>query len=143
MRSLDTNILLYSLNADCQEFGAARQLVQDLASADDVLICDLVLVELYLLLRNPEVLTRPLSAKEAVETCLTFRNNPRWRVVEGAAIMNSVWPLAAHNKFPRRRIIDARLALTLRHHGVTEWITRNIADFQSYGFTRVWHPFRV
>ena len=32
------------------------------------------------------------------------------------------------------------LALTLRHHGVTEFATRNEAHFTNFGFTRVWNP---
>ena len=37
-------------------------------------------------------------------------------------------------------MFDARLALTLRHHGVTEFATRNEAHFTHFGFTRVWNP---
>jgi hypothetical protein len=40
----------------------------------------------------------------------------------------------------RRIIFDARLALTLRHHGVTEFATRNQAHFTPFGFHRVWNP---
>jgi len=35
---------------------------------------------------------------------------------------------------------DTRLALTLQHHGVTEFATRNDAHFTGFGFTRVWNP---
>ena len=44
--------------------------------------------------------------------------------------------------FARRRIIDARLALTLRAAGVTDLATRNIKDFTDFGFNRVWDPFQ-
>jgi predicted nucleic acid-binding protein len=37
-------------------------------------------------------------------------------------------------------IFDARLALTLRHHGVTEFATRNENHFAGFGFTRLWNP---
>jgi predicted nucleic acid-binding protein len=30
--------------------------------------------------------------------------------------------------------------LTLRHHGVDEFATRNINDFKDFGFSRVWDP---
>jgi predicted nucleic acid-binding protein len=36
--------------------------------------------------------------------------------------------------------VDARLALTLRHHGVTEFATSNVKDFEGFGFNRVWNP---
>jgi hypothetical protein len=39
-----------------------------------------------------------------------------------------------------RRIIDARLGFTLRHHGVNQLATVNTKDFQEFGFQRVWNP---
>ena len=35
---------------------------------------------------------------------------------------------------------DSRLALTLRHHGVTDFATRNGAHFAGFGFARVRNP---
>jgi len=138
--SIDTNILLYSLNLDCPEYPAASDFVQGLASSKDVLLCELVLVELYLLLRNPRVVDQPLSAKQAAATCMAWRTNPNWRVVESAPVMDEVWRIAGRANFPRRRIIDARLARTLVHHGVTELATRNTRDFSGFGFERVFDP---
>ncbi|CKQ72054.1 Conserved protein of uncharacterised function%2C win PIN domain [Mycobacterium tuberculosis] len=48
--------------------------------------------------------------------------------------------LAATPRIARRRLFDARLALTLRHHGVDEFATRNINGFTDFGFSRVWDP---
>jgi len=61
-------------------------------------------------------------------------------VVLGAGIMSQVWSKAAEAGFAYRRIFDVRLAMTLRHHGVTELATRNKKDFAGLGFTRVWDP---
>ena len=38
------------------------------------------------------------------------------------------------------RLIDVRLALTLRYHGVTDFATANVKDFNGLGFARVWNP---
>lgn len=54
--------------------------------------------------------------------------------------MNEVWVLAATPRIARRRLFDARLALTLRHHGVDEFATRNLNGFTDFGFSRVWDP---
>lgn len=54
--------------------------------------------------------------------------------------MEEVWTLAATSGFAFRRIIDLRLAHTLRHHGVTDFATSNEKDFDGQGFTRVWNP---
>jgi toxin-antitoxin system PIN domain toxin len=138
--SIDTNVLLYAQNRDCPEHDAASAFLVECADRTDVAVCELVLMELYQLLRNPAVLTRPLDGPEATEVCQTFRRNRRWALVENAPVMNDVWMLAATPGMARRRLFDARLALTLRHHGVDEFATRNISDFNTFGFTRVWDP---
>lgn len=140
MISVDTNILLYAFNSACPEFDVARSFVAALGDRDDIVLCELVLVELYLLLRNRAVVQRPLTAEAAVRVCSALRDNPRWMLAEHAPVMDDVWRRASTANFARRRIIDARLALTLRHHGVTEFATRNVRDFQSFGFERVWSP---
>lgn len=139
MLSIDTNLFLYSLNADCEEFDKAREFLDSVAH-EEVLLCELVLVELYLLLRNPAVVDRPCSSPEAASICQTYRENPRWRLVDAAPIMDRVWTTAATVSFPRTRIIDARLAYTLQHHGTTRFATRNTRDFRDLGFSQLLNP---
>lgn len=138
--SIDTNILLYAQNIDCAEHKAAYQFVLDCSRRDDLVVCELILVELYVLLRNPSVLGRPLSSQQAVEICRLYRKNPKWRLIENAPVMEAVWESASRPGFSRRKIFDTRLALTLRHHGVTDLATANTKDFQDLGLRRVWNP---
>ncbi len=140
MLSIDTNLLLYAANADCAECETAARFLLSCSDRSDVVLCELVLVELYILLRNPSVVTRPLDARAAAATCQAYRRHPRWRLVENAPVMERVWRMATGEHFARRRIIDARLARTLLHHGVTELATVNTRDFAGFGFTRVWNP---
>ncbi len=140
MLSIDTNVLLYAQNQDCPEHAAATAFLVECADRTDVAVCELVLMELYQLLRNPAVVMQPLDGPEAAGICQTFRRNLRWALIENAPVMNDVWVLAAAPGIARRRLFDARLALTLRHHGVDEFATRNINDFNDFGFTRVWDP---
>ena len=140
MISIDTNILLYGLNRDCPEYAAARTFLEDCAGRADVAIAELVLVELYVLLRNPAVVRQPLEAGAAAELCQAFRRHPRWAIVDSAGVMDRVWTAAARPGVARRHVFDARLAHTLRDHGVTELATRNTRDFECFGFTRVFDP---
>lgn len=140
MISIDTNVLLYAQNRDCAEHMAAVAFLAECARRDDVAICELVLVELYQLLRNPTVLERALDAPEAADVCQAFRRNPRWALIENAPVMDRVWTFAAQPGVARRRLFDARLGFTLRHHGVREFATRNVKDFGGFGFDRVWDP---
>lgn len=145
MISFDTNLLLYSLNQDCAEHRDARAFFTSLPTAPGaVAICELVLVELYVLLRNPAVLKNPLAPADAASLVQAFRQHPTWKLLDypgdTSTVMDEVWRLAAQANSGRRIVFDARLALTLRHHGVTEFATRNEIHFTGFGFGRVWNP---
>ena len=140
MISIDTNVLLYSLNRTCPEHGAARAFVLALSDRPDVAIAELVLLELYVLLRNPAVLRKPLGAPEAAASCQAFRHHPRWALIETAEVMDRVWLAAARPGLARRHVFDARLAYTLLDNGVRELATRNRRDFEGFGFDRVFDP---
>jgi uncharacterized protein len=140
MLSIDTNILVYALDQRSPFNASARTFLTKHADNPQMAISELVLVELYLHLRNPAVFRNACTERDAVDICQQFRRSPKWRLIESADVMDDVWPLAAQSGFARRRIIDARLALTLIHHGVDEFATVNTKDFEGFGFTRVWNP---
>jgi toxin-antitoxin system PIN domain toxin len=141
MLSADTNILFHAFHLRSPWHAAARAFLQDHAEDNDFAVCELVLVEFYGLIRNPAVVEKPLSPEHAVEVCQVYRRNRHWRVIDyPGGLMSEVWQRAASPNFARRRIYEVRLALTLRHHGVTELATRNTKDFQDFGFARVWDP---
>ncbi len=140
MISIDTNILIYARLAGNPWHEAARKFLESLANSPDVVIAELVLVELYLAIRNPAIVADPLGAPEAADECEWFRNHSRWALVENAEAMEEVWKDARKSGFARRRIIDSRLARTLQAHGVTKFATANVRDFQGFGFQQVWNP---
>jgi toxin-antitoxin system PIN domain toxin len=140
MISFDTNIALYAVNVASPWHEAAKRFLGSLALRKDVAVCELVLVELYLKLRNEKIFSRPLTAPQAAAVCQTYRKNRAWTLIEAAPIMEEVWTRAAESGFAFRRIIDLRLARTLRHHGVTDFATSNEKDFEGQGFARVWNP---
>lgn len=140
--SIDTNIFLYGLNRACPEHARARAFLETLYDSKEVAIADYVLVELYLLLCNPAVVARPFSSPEAAKTCLKYRRNPSWQVIECEPVMEGIWGalLESSANAPRRRIIDLRLGLTLKEAGTTRFATRNVADFEGVGFDEVFDP---
>jgi uncharacterized protein len=144
MLSFDTNILLYSLNPDSQYHASAVEFLEQQFSDSTlrIVLADYVAVELYVLLRNPAVMRRPLSAPAARNLATAYWSNPNVMRVENAEVMNEVWEAAGSKGFGRRRIFDLRLALTLRKAGVEEFATSNVKDFEGLGFQRVWNPLR-
>lgn len=144
MISIDANLLLYCYSATCPEYERARRFIDSVSSSEDVALSEFVLTELYLLLRNPAVLERPLNAPQAVAVIRGFRHHPRWKALgfppASRELHTELWNLAATPGFARRRIYDTRTALSLRAFGVTEFATANTKDFQGFGFAKVWNP---
>jgi len=138
--SIDTNLLLYGLNRDCPEHDEAREFLEGCTDRRDVAIAEFVLVELYVLLRNPAVVAKPLPAARAASVCQAFRRHPYWALVDTAEVMDRVWTDVARPGAARRRVFDARLAYTLLDNGVKELATRNTRDFDGFGFERVFDP---
>ena len=100
-----------------------------------------MLVELYMQLRNGAIFLEPYTAREAADYCQAMKANPLWRCVDyDPKVSTLLWNWAAEQEAGFRQIIDARLAVTLRHHGVTKFATANVKDFQSFGFEKVWNP---
>ena len=146
MISCDTNILFPACDATSVHHQAARAFLACYRDDNQFCLCEQVLMELYVLLRNPTVCQNPLSAADATSVIQAFRSNPRWRVVDvvlDKSIPEMVWREAGQNGFAYRRIFDIRLAATLLHHGVTDFATRNGKDFAKLGFTRVWDPLKT
>lgn len=141
MESCDTNLLLHAINSSDPLHAAAAGYLQSKVADERFVICELALAELYVLLRNPRILARPLEGSAAVEVIQSFRRNPRWRVLDyPGGLMEQVWSAAGRPAFPRGGIYDARLAFTLRHYGVKRFATRNTRHFQEYGFDEVFDP---
>jgi len=145
MLSIDANILLYCYSKDAPQHAAARQFIESLSVREDVALSEFILTEFYLLLRNPAVLAKPLTAPQAVAVIHSYRQHPRWKVLgfppTSRELHTDLWQRAAVPGFARRRIYDTRTALALRAFGVTEFATANVNDFEDLGFAKVWNPF--
>ena len=140
--SADTNLFLYAANPGSPRHEAARRFFEEeTCGGARFLLCGLVLVEVYMQLRNPAVFKRPRTPREAATFCEALRANPAWEFGDyEPEVAAPLWNWAAGTTTSFRNIIDARLALTLRHHGVTHLATANVKDFEGFGFAKVWNP---
>jgi hypothetical protein len=112
---------------------AAVSFIRSLAGRSDVAICELVLVELYLKLRNEKISSKPLTAASAAKVCQSYRNNRSWRLIESAPIMSTVWEQAAQNQFVFRRIIMSGLPSRSVHTGLTSLQTPTYTTLEIRG----------
>ena len=144
MLSIDTNLLLHSLNEDSPSHRPAYAWLRSIQQEEDVVISEFILAELYVLLRNPAILRHPLTATEAAGVIQVYRSHPRWRIIgfpsESRPLHDMLWKKASVASFAFRRIYDTRTALTLLAQGVTEFATANVKDFTGLGFRQVWNP---
>ncbi len=141
MTAADTNLFLYAANPASEHHQAARRFFKSVDADADFVVCELVLLEVYMQLRNPAVMPKPLSGRDAAGMCQALKNHPTWQHVDYCSeVSDSLWQWATSTTAGFRRLIDARLALTLLHHGVSEFATANTKDFEAFGFTRVWNP---
>jgi toxin-antitoxin system PIN domain toxin len=140
--SADTNIFVHAADPDSPQHAKARNFFEALErSNEEFVLCELVLVELYMLLRNPAVFARPYTSSESAGYCRALRQNPSWRCIDyDPEVSKNLWQYASTTKSGYRHIIDARLAYTLQHHGVDRFATVNQKDFKEFGFKEVWNP---
>jgi uncharacterized protein len=144
MIAIDTNILLAAVETVNPSHERAAAFLSALAMKSEVAVSELVLLELYGLLRNPQVLPKPVSAHAAAAVCMQFRAHPRWQLLglppDGRHFHDALWARLGDPRLPRRRLYDLRLGLSLVTQGVTEFATVNLKDFQGIGFEKVWNP---
>ena len=142
MLTADTNLFIHAADPDSVCHDSAKRFFQSVSSEGmDFVVCELVLVEVYILLRNPAIFKKPYTATEAAGYCRALKSNPEWRCIDyDAAVSAKLWEYVSKSKVGYRHIIDARLALTLRHHGVNDFATVNTKHFEDFGFQKVWNP---
>jgi toxin-antitoxin system PIN domain toxin len=142
MLTADTNLFIHAADPDSPRHEEARGFFAGLGDfEDEFVLCELILMELYMQLRNPAVFRKPYSAKESASYCDALKRNPSWRCIDYDPLVSpSLWKWAAHTKAGFRQMIDARIAYTLLHHGVTRFATANIKHFKPFGFAEVWNP---
>ena len=144
MLSVDTNIVFPASQTAAPSHDRARSWLESLGGRRDVALSELMLAEVYGLLRNPVIQPRPLSAPAAAGIIEAYRRHPHWRVIgfpaEARRCHDAVWKKMAEPGIAFRKIYDLRLAFSLLHQGVEEFATINVKDFQGLGFRRVWNP---
>lgn len=141
--SIDTNLFIYAADPDSPFHKRGRDFFASLADLDKgvVCVCGLVLTEVYMQLRNPAIFKEPYSAKEAAGFCRNLKTNPAWAYIDySQEIFDQLMEFESTHGGSFRKVIDTRIALTLRHHRVTHMATANTEDFQGFWFERVWNP---
>ena len=141
MISADTNIFIHAFDVRSPRNTAARDFLERQSGNANFVVCELVLVELYMALRNPSVFERPMNAGESAKVCTGLCASNGWQLVDyHHAIRKNLWRMAEDDATAFRQIIDARLGLVLKFNGVEEFATVNVKHFRAVNFNRLWNP---
>ncbi len=145
MLTADTNLLIHAADPDSPCHKPAKAFFAKVVQGrEEFVLCELVLVELYMQLRNPAIFAKPYTARESAAHCAALKQNLAWRCIDYDSLVSSkLWVWARETKAGFRQMIDARIAFTLLHHGVTRFATANVKHFKGFGFVEVWNPIAV
>ncbi len=139
---VDTNILVYAVNEDCEEHRVAAGALEGwLSGSAPWGITWGIVYEFLRIATHPRVFPRPLSAHQALgffepilasELVSVLGPTPRHETVLRTVVKEFGKP--AGNIFH-----DLHIAVTMREHGVTEIMTAD-TDFRKFGFLKVTDP---
>ena len=139
---VDTNVLTYAVNRDCDEYrAAARALGRWLAEAVPWAVTWGVVYEFLRVATHPQVFRRPLTADRALafldpiltsEVVTVLGPTPRHETLLRATVRQVGRP--AGNLFH-----DLHTAVIMREHGVSEIMTAD-SDFRKFPFLTVTDP---
>jgi toxin-antitoxin system PIN domain toxin len=126
---LDTNVLVYAVNADAPQHSSSQAVVQ--AAFERHILAAVVpqiLLEFMAVVTNPRRVTRPLDPAQAWEQVEILRVNLPVLGLEPDALTMLGELVIAHRP-AGRGIFDLFLAAQMRTHGVRTICTYNGSDF--------------
>lgn len=142
---VDTNILAYAVNRDCQEHRAATDAVGGwLAGEVPWAVTWGIVYEFLRVVTHPRIFRRPLTADRALQFL-----DP----ILGSDLVTILSPTPRHEALMRSTIRetgrpagnlfhDLHTAVVMREHGISEIMTAD-SDFRKFPFLRVTDPVHV
>jgi len=139
---IDTNILLYAVNADAEEHKmAADFLRQAVRSADQWYLTEGILYEFLRVSTHPKVFEKPLSWKASLQFLHPFLHSPSFRILAAEethwSLMEEVLSKLIH---PAGNLFfDIRTVVLMHEHGIREIYTTD-TDFLQFHGIKVVNP---
>jgi hypothetical protein len=139
---VDTNLLLYAVNPDAQEYARARALIEAWRGGDRSWFLTWGIVYEFLRVStHARVFPAPLDLKQAWEWLALLLRSPRGGLLVAtdrhAAVLDEL--AALHPRLRGNVVHDLHTAALMREHGVAEIRTAD-ADFYQFPFLTVVNP---
>lgn len=142
---IDTNILLYGVNADAPEHQAARKFLFDVgATADTWYLTDGILYEFLRVATHHKVFPKPLGWQEALDFLQPLLDAPNIALLQSgpshASILRDVLDALTHPS--GNLFFDVRTVVLMREHGVRRIYTTD-TDFLQFAAIDAVNPLRA
>jgi toxin-antitoxin system PIN domain toxin len=140
VKIVDANVLLYAVNSDAEQHGAARSWLDDAIAGRETLgFAWAVVLAFIRLSTHPAVFPRPLSPEDAVATLEGWLAQPTTMVIEPTARhLGVVAGMLAEAGTAGNLVADAHLAAMAVEHGA-ELVSFD-ADFRRFAGVRWSRP---
>lgn len=141
---IDTNILLYGINENADEFDAARTFLKDVwNSREQWYVTEGVLYEFLRVATHPRVFDHPLTSQDAMSFLSSFLNAPNISILIAqdthVEILQEI--LATLSKPCGNLFFDIRTVVLMKEHGIKEIYTSD-KDFLQFSNIRVIDPLK-
>lgn len=137
---LDTNVLVYALNADAPQHADSRAIVEaGFARKLPVALLPQVLVEAYAVLTDARRVERPLAPREAWSEIQALQAGlPVFDLP--VKVLDSLSELISEGEPIGQEIFDVLLVAQMRAHGIATICTYNTEDFERFAGIRAETP---
>jgi uncharacterized protein len=141
---IDTNILLYAANKDCDEHSAAAGfLVQAATSPEPWFLTEGIVYEFLRASTHPKVFPKPLDWKESMRFLKPFLESANFLILTAAELhwrlLEETLALLTHPS--GNLFFDIRTVALMREHGIREIYTAD-TDFLQFPQIKVVNPLR-
>src|ERR1700730_4363320 len=129
---VDTNVLVYALDADAPQHEAARALLEAAREASTTLfVTSQILCEFYSVVTNPRHVSKPRSAADAVAAISGLLGFLHVLPVPARAV--DAWPdLLRRHPVTGGDVFDLQIVATMQANDIQRIYTFNTADFAAF-----------
>ncbi len=138
---VDTNVLLYAVNADAKEHKKCRELLLGLCRGNSIWYLSWGIVYEFLRVStHPKVLSKPLSLSEAWAFISSLLNQNARLLEASERHANFIGEIAEQiPELSGNLVFDARSAILMKEHGIRTIYTRD-RDFNLFPWVDIFDP---
>jgi len=137
---IDTNILVYALDADAPQHAASRALLESAhATSTTVYVTSQILCAFYSIVTNPRRVSKPRSPADALKAISGFLTFVHLLPIP-AGTVDGLLDLLRRRPVTGADVFDLHLVATMKVNGILRIYTFNADDFEAFSELEVLKP---